>query len=419
LPDSVRTRLISLAAEALGSMSAEELPPTLRPVARFAAGQRAKRGGTAIASALESHPAFRTRVLAAADKAYPGLVEMLRAGNPPHTADLEELALVAYLLRSDGWQEVVDAANAPARDNAASARAEAAAERLREQLETVRAEARASREKYKAEVERIKEENTGLRQRLNKTRKLLEAAQQQAEDRERDHAQAVSASAEAERDLRRLRAALAAAQEERDASRRAGRDDRGLQVAKLGLLLDTVAEAASGLRRELALPPSVKRPADEVAARLPGDAAPPGHRRAKDSDDPAHLNDLLAMPKAHLVVDGYNVTKSVWGTLSLEAQRSRLVAGLRALAARTGAETTCVFDGSDVTVPPPVAQAAGVRVRFSPAGETADELIRRLVSAEPAGRVVIVVSSDREVAADAQQLGGYAVAARALAGLLE
>ena len=399
-------------------MSPEELPASLRPVATFAASQRAKRGGTAIASALESHEPFRARVLAAADKTYPGLVDALRAGVPPAAADPDDVALVAYLLRPDGWQELVAAAGVSTSGTAVMAQQGAITERLREQLDAARAESRASREKYKAEIERIKAENTALRQRLNQTRKQLEAAQQQAEVAEREHARAAAATVEAEREGRRLRAALSAAEDERDATRRAGRGDRELQVAKLGLLLDTLAEAAAGLRRELALPPSGKRPADEVEGRVPGEAAPPGHRRARDSDDPAYLNDLLALPKAHLVVDGYNVTKSVWGSLSLEAQRGRLVAGLRALAARTGAETTCVFDGSDVTVPPPVAPAAGVRVRFSSAGETADELIGRLVSAEPAGRVVIVVSSDREVAENARQRGGHAVAASALARLL-
>ena len=53
------------------------------------------------------------------------------------------------------------------------------------------------------------------------------------------------------------------------------------------------------------------------------------------------------MPRPRLIVDGYNVTKTVWPTQSLEAQRGRLLTLLGALVARTGAETTVVFDGSD------------------------------------------------------------------------
>jgi predicted RNA-binding protein with PIN domain len=103
--------------------------------------------------------------------------------------------------------------------------------------------------------------------------------------------------------------------------------------------------------------------------------------------------------------------------MPLEAQRNRLVQGLAALAARTGAEVTCVFDGADVEAPA-VALGPGVRVRFSPHGQTADELIRRLVAAEPVGRPVTVVSSDREVADGVRRSGARAVDSAALVGLL-
>lgn len=77
-----------------------------------------------------------------------------------------------------------------------------------------------------------------------------------------------------------------------------------------------------------------------------------------------------------------------------------------------------MFDGSDVAAPPPVTAAQGVRVRFSTPGETADDLIRRLVNAEPKGRAVVVVSSDREVADAARSAGYRAVEALALVQLL-
>ena len=52
------------------------------------------------------------------------------------------------------------------------------------------------------------------------------------------------------------------------------------------------------------------------------------------------------MPRARLIVDGYNVSKTAWPTSSLEAQRIRLLSGLAPLVARTGAETTVVFDAA-------------------------------------------------------------------------
>ena len=61
----------------------------------------------------------------------------------------------------------------------------------------------------------------------------------------------------------------------------------------------------------------------------------------------------------------------------------------------------------------------GVRLLFSRPGPTADDVLRELVRAEPAGRPLVVVSSDREVAHDVRQDGARAVASRALLALVE
>ncbi len=55
-----------------------------------------------------------------------------------------------------------------------------------------------------------------------------------------------------------------------------------------------------------------------------------------------------------------------------------------------------------------------MRVLFSAAGETADDLIRRLVGAEPAGRPIVVVSSDRQVATDVARAGAWTAASAIL-----
>lgn len=49
-------------------------------------------------------------------------------------------------------------------------------------------------------------------------------------------------------------------------------------------------------------------------------------------------------------------------------------------------------------------------MRFSRTGQTADELIRQLVRAEPQGRPVVVVSADREVADGVRKAGARPVA---------
>lgn len=216
--------------------------------------------------------------------------------------------------------------------------------------------------------------------------------------------------AAAESESRRLKSRLAEVESALETSRRATREGRSIEDMRLRLLLDTVLDAAAGLRRELALPPVSTRPADTVDAVEPGRMTPKDiAARALSETDPALLDQLLALPQAHLVVDGYNVTKTGYPTMPLEKQRLRLLGGLSMLAAQTGAEMTCVFDGAELAAPVLLAPPRGVRVLFSKAGVTADELIRQLVRAEPPGRPVVVVSTDREVADGVAKAGARPV----------
>jgi predicted RNA-binding protein with PIN domain len=80
-------------------------------------------------------------------------------------------------------------------------------------------------------------------------------------------------------------------------------------------------------------------------------------------------------------------------------------------------EVTVAFDGAERPAVQP-AMPRGIRVLFSAAGEIADDLIRRLVDAEPPGRPVVVVSSDQQVATDVRAAGAWSAPATALLALL-
>jgi predicted RNA-binding protein with PIN domain len=97
------------------------------------------------------------------------------------------------------------------------------------------------------------------------------------------------------------------------------------------------------------------------------------------------------------------------------------VAGHGGLAARnSGAEITVVFDGTAATTrPTALPMPRGVRVLFSAVGELADELLVRLVRAEPAGRPLAVVTNDGEVAAAVRTAGARTIASEALVARLE
>jgi predicted RNA-binding protein with PIN domain len=155
-----------------------------------------------------------------------------------------------------------------------------------------------------------------------------------------------------------------------------------------------------------------------VESREPGEDAATGTRITADPGGRL-LADRLVLPQAHLIVDGYNVTKTAWPTATLADQRARLAAALSGLQARMQSEITLVFDGADLRVVPAVGPARGVRVRFSPPGVTADDVIRQLVAAEPTGRVVLVVTSDNAVATDVAKAGATVFSSPGLLDLID
>ncbi|MGD9481961.1 NYN domain-containing protein [Streptomyces sp. TRM70308] len=422
LPERVRHKVVTLTSDALGALTVAELPAPLRQYARFTPARRARFGGNAMAAALETDTAFRQRIAARLRELDPELTEALRVGSPPAAADPVDVAALAYVTRPEGWVKLVAAAGEEAqRAQAEKAGEEATRElaRLRAELAQAREAGRDGGERHRAELEAARREMDGLNRRLRSAQsdvKRGEAALRKLRaELEEVRAQAAAQKAASDSEARRLRARAAEAESALEAGRRAAREDRGVADMRVRLLLDTVLDAAQGLRRELALPPAAQHPADTVEAVEPGRMSPKDvARRALSEEDPALLDQLLALPQVHLLVDGYNVTKTGYPTMPLEKQRLRLLGGLAVLAAQSGAEVTCVFDGAELVSPVLLAPPRGVRVLFSKPGQTADELIRRLVRAEPAGRPVVVVSTDREVADGVAEAGARPVASALL-----
>ncbi|MGW4650304.1 NYN domain-containing protein [Kitasatospora sp. NPDC004289] len=422
LPEGVRHRVVGIAADALGGLPAGELPASLRQYAKFTPARRAKYAATALAAALEADPAFRQRIAERLRLGQPDLVKALESGSVPGAADPMDVAAAAYLVRPAGWAALVaEAGELAERAGAegAAAEAERLVEKLQEELAEARAHARADLDRQRAEGEGVRREAESLRKKVRSLESDTRRAQAEARKAQAELAEArAAASAElsaAEAESRRLRHRITELEGALETGRRSVREGRSVEDMRLRLLLDTVLQSAQGLQRELALPVTQLHPADLVDAVVPGSASPHDvARRALAEDDPALLDQLLAIPQVHLVVDGYNVTKTGYPTLPLEQQRMRLLGGLAMLAQRTQAEVTCVFDGQDLDAPVIMAPPRGVRVRFSRTGETADELIRRLVRAEPQGRPVVVVSTDKEVADGVKKAGARPVSSMLL-----
>ncbi|MGH8965887.1 MAG: NYN domain-containing protein, partial [Actinomycetes bacterium] len=330
------------------------------------------------------------------------------------------------LLRPEGWLSLVAAASQVAdeeRSTTANRQISEHADRLRRQLDDAVADLREARERNREQLATLKTENADLRRKLGDARARAKAAARGAEQArsaaEASAAQASAAVSAADAELRRLRARVDELERDVAAARRTGRAEKDEGTLRARLLLDTLLETAQGLRRELALPAVEGAPADAVQAHVAeqGSRTPTSHG-SLSSDDPALLDQLLNLPRAHMIVDGYNVTKNAWPDSSLEIQRDRLLAGLAPLAARSGAEVTVVFDAAEKAQRPLVNRPRGVRVLYSPVGVIADDVIRQLVAAEPQGRPVVVVSSDQEVVQDVRRAGARCVASAALSRLL-
>ncbi len=415
LPEPVRQRVLALAAQALGAMPVTDVPAPLRRFASFAPSRRAKLSASVLGPVLESDEHFRKLVAFEVRQEHPELGDAVSDGRAVPAADPVEVAALAYLLRPDNWQDLVAGA-AQAMVEAVPAVDESVVARLNDQLDQARTEARQTRDRLRAQIAELKQENTVLRRKLNESRQRVAAAEAEAakhaEDAGGADARVAAVRAEADREIRRLKARVAELEEVEQAVRRTAGQERELASVRLRLLLDTLLDAAGGLRRELALPPpGTLRPADTVAGVEPS-TAPPG--RVAPADDPALLDELLALPQVHLVVHGYNVTKTAWPSMPLHSQRQRLVTALGALVAQRRTEVTVVFDGAELSGPVRLSQPRGVRVRFSPPGVIADDVIRQLVRAEPPGRPVVVVSSDREVSESVAAAGARPVSAAAL-----
>lgn len=408
VPDAVQRQLVRWAAEALDGMPADQVPAALRPVARFRANRRAQLGAGPLSAALDSDSGFRAAVAEHARSA---------GAKPEGDADPVERAAAAFLfqhpsadqlgslvaeqdeltrLRAENRRLARDldsvrsstapspapapvAPDGPAPDGA-TADSRAAVERLKQRLREQGIQLRAARDEAAGAQERATAELRALR--IQHDRAVTELKNTQ--DR------LAAESGRAERALQQVAYLQGADRTAREAADR-----------RIDLLLSTVEQASQALRREWKLATGGPDPADVVAGTLSGP-------QARGGGDVASLAGWLGMPQAHLLVDGYNVTKQSYPQLTLAEQRDRLLRELAGLAARSGAEVTVVFDGAAVVAPQ--ARVRGVRVLYSPAGVTADEVLVRLVAAEPQGRVLLVVTADREIVTRVTRAGARPVA---------
>lgn len=372
----------------------------------------------AIARVVDGDDEFRERVAAAIDDDAIG-----RAG-------------VLWLRRPDGWAADLDALVAERAAHAAD-RADARGEKdARRRLAAAKAAADRATETARAATDKVEQ----MRAELASERSRRAAAEQVVADLEADVAHERRARADVERRLRQAdeRAAKLTAEAERARAELA--DHLAVEAARGPDDLQRFHEAVHAVARRAAALADEMRALEETTVVGPGDdldrvatsrrpgvddrptstrrepvPLPPGLR-----DDAVDVVDhLLRSPGMLLLVDGYNVSMVGWPEIPVREQRRRLLAALEEKALRTGAPIEVVFDGVEV-------DATGVRgrgrplvrVRFSPPGVEADDVVLDMVAQLPPHRPVTVASSDKRVREGARSLGANLLHSRQLVAAL-
>jgi hypothetical protein len=116
----------------------------------------------------------------------------------------------------------------------------------------------------------------------------------------------------------------------------------------------------------------------------------------------------------HILIDGYNLIRQSeafrrFDRMSLEAGRKALLHSLAGYKKRTGHRVTVVFDACEGGFPTEERDRhAGLHCLYSRRGETADDLIKRMI--EGRKEEFVVVTSDRNIADFASRRGVAAIA---------
>lgn len=391
---------VMIAAEGRRRRPPLEFPPQLKP---YLDGQHLSRRALGqLRRAIDDDHDFRSRIGST-------------VGMPEASGLVDDLGRL-WLERPTGWHERVDvllerrAAEERAADEQRSIKKE---EKRRRAAEAARERVEAELVERDAKIERLTTELDDLRADLAKA--IEEAAEQRVE------------LSDARLELRhardRERSALdrlAIAERDREAADRARRSTEQVRDEVLADRVETVASltevvAAADAAERLADQLRSLVPVSEAQSERPAQRAPMSLPGGVISTSAAAA-EYFARSDAAVVVDGYNVSKMTWPSRTLEQQRTAVLDAVENMARRFGTDVTVVFDGADI-----VGAHAGrrrlVRVVYSPAGVTADDVIRDEVRRLPAGRHVVVVTNDQEIIRDVRSWGANPLPSNALVAL--
>lgn len=440
VPETLLVPLLDDAAAVLRDLDPGDFPAAVRPLAAF--GRQGLTTGPArqqLRRALEVDGTFRSRAVerfrhrpevVAVLESWDPLDALRRAEDASERADLPLLASALYAERPAGWSFGLGVICAVFDRKRLDKEAHDDAKARQLQLGTLdeaRRRAEEIRDRARHDVARLEEQ---LRTERRARREREGKAERELDDAKRQRREADAVLEKAQADVSAAEARLA---RESTRAREAERQVRELrrQLVDLtpadGALPPTAAalgEAAADARRLTAtlegfaattpIPPApAAEPTADVPTRRPRPSPPPG----LDVSTAAAIDAMLRTRGIRLVVDGYNLTMRAWKGAAPADQRERLLTALERLHLRLRCDVVAVFDGSDVTAPPP-RRRPGVRVVFSAADEEADPVVIRQIDTAPSTVPILVASSDGWVRDHAEAAGAVVVTADALLELL-
>jgi predicted RNA-binding protein with PIN domain len=320
------------------------------------------------------------------------------------TTELVDEVGVLWLSRPEGWAQAiaelvpdraVEGETALRRAESRRLAAEEAAERRRTQMRGLTVELereRAAKSAMSAEHDRFRSELDEVRARLREAQRAEHATAQTLAKVEAELAQARRAASEPVEPpapvidtatVRRLIDEAVAASTDATLVLSAALDE----LAKLEPQLEPVA-ASARLGRARRKP-----------IRLPGGVL-------ASSVEAAEI--VLRTKGARTLIDGYNVAKLGWPTLDLDHQRDHCVLAVENMAKRWNMATTIVFDGASIEGAHTPTRRR-VRIAYSPAGVSADDVLRAEVAGIDVAKPVVVVTNDRAIINDVVAIGANTV----------
>lgn len=375
LPDDLFTRIVPHVRRGLSTLEGVHVTPEVRrlqavPASKLGRGRTRRRLLAVLAEGGPAWVAVRQRILADTDVA-DGLALALAAADARDATDGAG--------NGDEDEEVVASGRLAealaARDDHRAQRDQARAERDDARRRTAGAEGREA--SLRDEVDALQARVGDLEALVGSLRDDLAAAEGGID------AAVARATRRTASDRAELTADLAAARREVDGLRRA-------RARREALAVPATPSSRRPRARTVSPPTGQALSPDRIVPGRPS-RVPPG-LRLDTREGAARLVDAVG----HLLVDGYNVTRTHRADLDLAGQRDWLVRGLEGLVARRRVDATVVFDAHLDGAGGDRPRARGpVRVMWSHHGVTADDEIVFAVEARDADDPIVVVTDDR------------------------